>query len=98
MSLISRIINVFRGGRVDDDLEDELRFHLDEAAARLMAEGLPPDVAAREARRRLGNTLAVRERSRDVKLLPWLDGVVSDIRFGVRVLRKDAVVTSAAIM
>ena len=30
MSLISRILNVFRSDRVDDDLDDELRFHLEE--------------------------------------------------------------------
>jgi putative ABC transport system permease protein len=98
MSLISRIVNAFRSGRVDDDLDDELRFHLEETTQRLMDDGLPADTAAREARRRLGDALATRERSRDVKLLPWLDALVRDVRFGMRVLRKDAVVTSAAIL
>jgi putative ABC transport system permease protein len=98
MSWVSRIVNVFRSAHVEDDLDDELRFHLDEKTRRLIGEGLAPDVAAREARRRLGNPLATKERSRDVKLLPWLDAVVRDVRFGFRVLRKDAVVTSAAIV
>jgi putative ABC transport system permease protein len=98
MSWISRVVNVFRTAKIDDELDEELRFHLEEKTRRLITEGLPPDDAAREARRRLGNALATRERSRDVKLLPWLEAVVRDLRFGVRVLRKDAMVTSAAIV
>jgi putative ABC transport system permease protein len=98
MSWLFRLANVFRSGRLDDDLEDELRFHLEEKTRRLIAEGMPPDAAAQEARRRLGNGLTTRERSRDIKLLPWLDALVRDVRFGCRVLRKDAVVTTAAIL
>ncbi len=98
MSWLSRVVNVFRSAQVEDALDDELRFHREETTARLVADGWSPDAAAGEARRRLGNELAVRERSRDVKLLPWLDALVRDIRFGLRVLRKDAVVTSAAIL
>jgi hypothetical protein len=82
MSWVSRIVNVFRSAHVEDDLDDELRFHLEEKTRRLIGGGLPPDVAAREARRRLGNPLATKERSRDVKLLPWLDALVRDVRFG----------------
>jgi hypothetical protein len=96
MSWLARVVNVFRSARVEDDLDEEMQFHLDETTRRLTAEGLSSEAASREARRRLGNGLAVRERSRDVKLLPWLDALLRDIRFGIRVLRKDAVVTSAA--
>jgi hypothetical protein len=69
MSWLSRLANVFRSSRLDEDLEDELRFHLEEKTRRLIAEGMPADTAAREAGRYLGNGLATRERSRDVKLI-----------------------------
>src|SRR5262245_14723538 len=98
MSLISRLLNVFRSGRVDDDLDDELRFHLEQKTNALIDAGLGPKVAAREARRRLGNRLALRERSRDIKLTAWLDALVKDLRFGLRMLRKDFVVASAAVL
>ncbi len=98
MSLISRILNVFRTDRVDDDLDDELRFHLEERKKALVAAGLTPEAAALEARRRLGNRLAVRERSRDIKLLGRLDALFKDVRFGLRMLRKDFVVASAAVL
>ena len=90
MSLISRIVNVFRSGRVDDDLDDELRFHLEETTQRLMDDGLPPTRPRARRDAGLAMALATRERSRDVKLLPWLDAMVRDVRFGVRMLRKDA--------
>ena len=39
-----------------------------------------------------------RETSRDVKLLPWLDAVMRDVRYGTRMLCKSPVVTAAAIL
>ena len=42
--------------------------------------------------------LALRESSRDVRLAPWLDSLWRDLRFGQRLLRRDAVVSSAAVV
>jgi len=97
MSWFSRLVNVFRSDRLNHDLEDEIRFHLDTRAAEFTRHGMTPAEAASEARRRLGNEWRVRETSRDVKLLPWLDAVVRDVRYGSRMLCKSPVVTAAAI-
>jgi len=93
MSWLTRLARTFRGRRLDDELDEELRFHLEARADALAEDGLAPEAAAREARRRPGGPLALREASRDVKLIPWLDSVARDARFGLRVLRKDALVT-----
>jgi putative ABC transport system permease protein len=98
MSWWSRLSNVFRPDRVDDDLSDELRFHLEERTRELMASGMAAHEAAAAAARRLGNPVRWREQSRDVKLLPWLDSIVRDSRLGMRMLRKNAVVTAAAVL
>ncbi|HEY7496920.1 MAG TPA: ABC transporter permease [Vicinamibacterales bacterium] len=98
MSWWSRIANVFRSARVEDDLEEELQFHRDERIREWLAEGRTRAEAAVEARRRFGNPMKWREDSRDVKLLPWLDSLVRDTRLGLRMLRKNTVVTSAAIV
>ncbi len=97
MSLLSRFVNAIRSDARDDELDEELRFHVEEQTRRLIAGGVSPDEAARAARLRLGNAVTLRERSRDVRLLPWLDSLLRDVRFGVRMLRKDASVTGAAI-
>lgn len=98
MSWWSRIANVFRAERVDRDLDDELQFHIHERIRELTAKGVSPQDAARQAARRFGSALRVREASRDVKLLAWLDALLRDLRLGVRMLRKHALVTATAIV
>jgi predicted permease len=98
MSLWSRLGNVFCPGNVQRDLDEELQFHLEERIRELMAEGMTRAEAAAAAERRLGSRLRHREASLDVKLVPWLDSIRRDISLGVRVLRKHALVTGAAIL
>ncbi len=98
MSWLSRLVNVFRSDRVGDALDDEVSFHIEATTDALIDQGLSPEDAAAQARRRFGNAGALRERSRDLKLLPWLDGLVRDVRIGSRALRRDALVSLAAIV
>jgi predicted permease len=98
MSLWSRMANVFRSGRVARELDEELAFHLEERTRALMSAGMTRDAAAREAARRLGGPLRLREQSLDVKLLPWLDSLVRDVRLGLRMLRRSGAVTAAAVL
>jgi predicted permease len=97
MSWLSRLMNAFRPDRLDSDLEEELRFHLEARAEEAVRGGMNPQEAAREARLRLGNQLHTRETSRDARLLPWLESLFKDARFGFRMLRKDSAVTAAAL-
>lgn len=98
MSLLSRLMNVWRADRVAEELDEELQFHLGERIRRLVEDGMAPDDAAREARRRFGSPLRLREESRDVKLLPWLDSLLRDLSLGLRMARKHAVVTAATVL
>jgi predicted permease len=98
MSWWSRIVNVGRGSRLESDLEDEHRFHIEARAEELMARGLSRDEALAEASRRFGHRLQHREASHDVKVVPRLESLIRDLRFGLRLLRKDAVVSLAAIV
>src|SRR5215212_1425670 len=98
MSWWSRVANVWRSRRVIRELDEELQFHLEARARDLTAGGLEPQAAAREAARRFGSPLRLREESLDVKLAPWLDSVLRDVRLGLRMLRRNAVVTGAAVV
>jgi predicted permease len=98
MSWIVRFANLFRQNRLDDDIDDELRFHLEQRGRELEDKGMSPSAAAVEARRMLGNRLILRETSREIKILAWLDCIAKDVRFGVRMLRKDSVVTLATLV
>jgi putative ABC transport system permease protein len=98
MSWISRLTNVFRSSRLDRDLEAELEFHIEARTDELIARGLSREDAAREARRHFGNRLLLRESSREVKLVSWLESVFQDVRFGLRMLLKNRAVTAAAVI
>jgi predicted permease len=98
MSWWSRLGHVFRPSRLDRDLEEEQQFHLEARVDDLVAGGMSRRAAIEQASRQFGNRLLLRESSRDVKLLPHLESLWRDVRLGVRLLRKDAVVASAAIL
>ncbi len=98
MSLRSRLTNVFRPARVRRELDDEVQFHVEERIRELMATGLSREAAAEQAARRLGSRLRTREQSLDVKLMPWLESLVRDIRLGLRVHLRNAPVTIAAVL
>jgi predicted permease len=90
MSWWSRIANVFRPDRLSRDIDEELQSHLEEA----VEQGRDPT----EARRVLGSALRLREQSRDVRLITWLDSLRADAVFGWRQLMKNNVASAAAIL
>ncbi len=49
------------------DIDDELRFHIEQRTAENIAKGMSPKNAARDARKRFGNLQSVREESRDTR-------------------------------
>ena len=70
MSLLSRFLNVIRCNRLDRDLDDEIQFPSGARTEDLTRDGMSPQEAREQASRQLGNTLLLRESSRDVKLCP----------------------------
>jgi predicted permease len=97
MSWISRLANALRPERAAGDLAEELQFHLEQRAADLVRDGLPPAEAERQARRQLGSPLQLREASRDVKSAVWLESLLLDFRFGLRMITKYWQASLAAI-
>ena len=89
--------NVFRSSAVDRALDEEMQFHIDARVDDLVATGMTRQAAEVAASRQFGSRLRLRESSRDVKLLPWVESVFKDIRFALRMFRKHTVVTVAAI-
>ncbi|HEY2378195.1 MAG TPA: ABC transporter permease [Gemmatimonadaceae bacterium] len=92
MRLIHQIATVFRAiarsGRVDADLAEEMRFHLEREIQANIARGMSPDAARRAARLTFGSVDAVQETSRDERPGAAMREWVRDVRFGARLLRK----------
>jgi predicted permease len=90
MSLWSRFANVLRGNRINREIDEELESHV--------AEAIEQGRDAAEARRAFGSALRLREYSRDVKLIGWLDSLRADAVFGWRQLLKKKVISAAAVL
>src|SRR3954451_13617911 len=78
MSWPSRLANAFRSSRLDRALDQEMQFHIECRIDDLVAAGMTREQARAAAARQFGNRLRVREYSRDVKMLPWLESLLRD--------------------
>jgi putative ABC transport system permease protein len=86
---------LFSRRRLYDDLSNEIRDHLDEKIAELVADGLPRKEATAAARRQFGNITLVEQDSREV----WqIESLFADLHFAVRTLRKTPAFTTTAIL
>jgi predicted permease len=79
---------LLRRRKMEEELERELRFHLDEHAAELIAGGLDPAEARRQARIALGGPEKVKEECRDARGTRWLEDLWRDFRYALRTLRQ----------
>lgn len=101
MRMLARIAGVlrslFRSDRIDDDLAEEMRAHVEHATEANIARGMPPDAARRAARLKFGSMDASLERSRDERPGVSLRQLVHDLRFGTRLLAKAPLFSLTAI-
>lgn len=85
MTWLNRLL---RRRQMEEQLEKELRFHIDEYAADLMARGQDPAAARRQARLALGGPEQVKEECRDARGTRWVEDLWQDLRYALRTLRK----------
>ncbi len=85
MSWWSRL---YRRKHMEDQLERELRFHLDQHASDLIARGHTSERALRQARLALGGPEQVKEKCRDARGTRWLEEVAQDTRYALRTFRQ----------
>jgi putative ABC transport system permease protein len=79
---------LWRRSHMEAQLEKELRFHLDQHTEQLIAGGLPPDEARRQARLALGGPEQVKEKCRDARGTRWLEDLLQDVRYALRTFRQ----------
>ena len=92
------IPNIFRRGKLYNDLSEEIRLHIEERAEQLMQEGVSPAEAQRAARVAFGNRTAFEESSREVWQWPTLESIGADARLALRQLRRSPGFTIAAVL
>src|SRR5262249_54105039 len=83
-----RIRSVFRRGRVEDEMDEELRFHIEHRIEEGVARGLTAGEAGAAALRAMGGLEKRKEEIRDARRVHWLTDFVDDVRYAVRGLRR----------
>lgn len=95
---LARFAAFFRKEPLDRELDAELASHLQLAEDDLVARGLAPKEARRQARLQMGGLGAVREHQRDTRSLPFLDMLQQDLRLAGRSLGRDRGFTIVAVL
>jgi predicted permease len=84
--------------RVEREVDDELRFHLERTQELFERRGLSPDDARRAAHREFGNVTVATESSRAAHRIQLLDDLMADARYAARALRRNPLFTTIAVL
>ena len=89
---------LWRRKQMEEQLEKELRFHIEQHAADLIARGYEPVEAQRQARLALGGSEQVKEMCRDARGTRWIEDLWQDLRHALRTLGKNPGFTAVALL
>src|SRR6202049_277797 len=93
-----RLRSILRRTRVEQELDEELRFHLEHKIEEGIARGLSPDDARYAAMRAMDGLEQRKEEMRDMRRIHWLTDFFDDARFAIRSLRRTSGLTAFVVI
>src|SRR6202045_4899295 len=87
-----------RRKRMLEELDQDIRDHIERETQDNIDRGMPPEEARYAAMRKFGNVTRVKEDTREVWSFVWLEQLMQDIHFGLRMLRKSPGFAAVAIL
>jgi putative ABC transport system permease protein len=98
MSILRRITNLFHRSELDQEIEAELRSHIEMRTADNIAAGMSPKEARRDAHLRFGSRAAMKERVIAADAQMFLDSLWQDLCYGLRQLRRSPGFSVVAVL
>ena len=86
MSWFNRFSNLFRRDQVDEELDEELQFHLEARTRHNLNAGMDAEAAQHDARKRFGNATLAKERAHEMNIVLSIETVGRDLRYALRSL------------
>lgn len=93
-----RLRSLLRRRRIEQELDDEVGYHLDQLVERNLAAGMTPHDARHAAVRTFGGVTQRMEECRDMRGLRWVDDLSRDVRHALRLVRRSPGFAAAAIV
>lgn len=93
-----RIANLARKGKIEQEMDEELRFHVEMRVEENIRRGMTPQSARRAAMLRFGSVEKIKEESREARGLPRLESFVKDLRYGARLFRRSPGFAAASVI
>jgi predicted permease len=98
MGLLNRLAGIFRRKRLEGDLDDEFRLHIELKTRENIEGGISPEEARLAALRAFGGVERRKEQCRDADNLRFVEDLLQDVLYGVRQLRRNPGFTAVAAM
>lgn len=93
-----KLRTIFRRNRVEQELDDELRFHLEREIQESVIRNMGPDEAHRRALLAIGGVERCKEECRDMRRMNLIDNLLKDLKSAARTMRRSPVFVLTAVM